>query len=156
MIRNFETVTCECLQKKVALTAAECHCEVTTCPWSENTSISSVPRKCTLWKECDKLESCILTYFWYKQELNLREKPVRYSYWRRATLTNSLCFMNEGTRSSWGLHSQCTEKYPHFWRWSESFKLLMWNEIIKDNMSKLHSERSWNFYEHHPVFWSLT
>lgn len=36
-----------------------------------------------------------------------------------------------------GLPSECTKKYPHFWRWSESLKLLMRNEIIKDNMSKL-------------------
>lgn len=40
-----------------------------------------------------------------------------------------------------------------FPRWSQSFKLLMRNEIIKDNMSKLPVlKRSWNFYEHHPAF----
>lgn len=40
-----------------------------------------------------------------------------------------------------------------FRRGSQSFKLLMQNEIIKDNMSKVPVlKRSWNFYEHHPAF----
>lgn len=98
------------------------------------------------------------TYDTNKNQIGERSQ-LRSGYWTHAALTNSLCFMNECTGSDKELPSACTKKYLwvvfffFFQRWSQSFKLLMRNEIIKDNMSKLPVlKRSWNFYEHHPAF----